>query len=49
MFRFTVLLIFYIAISSCSRFRLMTYNIRNGKGMDNNADYNRTAAVIKNA
>ena len=27
----------------------MTYNIRNAKGMDNKTDYDRTAAVIKNA
>jgi endonuclease/exonuclease/phosphatase family metal-dependent hydrolase len=26
----------------------MTYNIRNGKGMDNKVDYDRTATVIKN-
>ena len=29
--------------------RLMSYNIRNAKGMDNKTDYDRTAAVIKNA
>ena len=27
----------------------MSYNIRNAKGMDNKADYGRTAAVIQNA
>jgi endonuclease/exonuclease/phosphatase family metal-dependent hydrolase len=31
------------------RMRLMTYNIRNAKGMDNKADYDRTAGVLKNA
>jgi endonuclease/exonuclease/phosphatase family metal-dependent hydrolase len=29
--------------------RLMSYNIRNAKGMDNNTDYDRIATVIKNA
>ena len=29
--------------------RLITYNIRNAKGMDNRMDYDRTAAVIKKA
>jgi endonuclease/exonuclease/phosphatase family metal-dependent hydrolase len=29
--------------------RLMSYNIRNAKGMDNNADHDRIATVIKNA
>jgi endonuclease/exonuclease/phosphatase family metal-dependent hydrolase len=29
--------------------RLMTYNIRNAKGMDNNTDYDRIATVINNA
>ena len=28
--------------------KLLTYNIRNAKGMDNSINYNRTAAVIKN-
>ncbi|NTS41842.1 endonuclease/exonuclease/phosphatase family protein [Flavisolibacter sp. BT320] len=29
--------------------RLLSYNVRNGKGMDNVTDYDRTAAVIKKA
>ena len=29
--------------------KLLTYNIRNAKGMDNSINYDRTAAVIKNA
>ncbi|RYZ45138.1 MAG: endonuclease, partial [Chitinophagaceae bacterium] len=29
--------------------RLLSYNVRNGKGMDNQTDYDRTAAVIKKA
>lgn len=28
--------------------RLLSYNIRNAKGMDNKTDYDRTASVIKN-
>lgn len=53
MHKLICLLITYVAICSNSfaqhRLRLMTYNIRNAKGMDNKADYDRTAAVIKNA
>jgi endonuclease/exonuclease/phosphatase family metal-dependent hydrolase len=30
-------------------FRLLSYNIRNGKGMDNVADYDRAVAVFKRA
>ncbi|HUS00769.1 MAG TPA: endonuclease/exonuclease/phosphatase family protein [Chitinophagaceae bacterium] len=40
-----------IGISSFAQhqqMRLMSYNIRNAKGMDNKTDYDRTAAVIKN-
>ncbi|MBB1285354.1 endonuclease/exonuclease/phosphatase family protein [Flavisolibacter sp. BT320] len=29
--------------------RLVSYNVRNGKGMDNRTDYDRTAAVIQKA
>ena len=40
-------------LSACSatiaQHRLMSYNIRNAKGMDNLTDYNRVATVIKNA
>jgi endonuclease/exonuclease/phosphatase family metal-dependent hydrolase len=35
--------------SQNSGLRLMTYNVRNAKGMDNKVDYDRTASVIKNA
>jgi endonuclease/exonuclease/phosphatase family metal-dependent hydrolase len=32
-----------------STLRLLSYNIRNGKGMDNKVDYDRTATVLKNS
>ena len=31
------------------KIKLLTYNVRNAKGMDNITDYNRTATVIRNA
>ena len=53
MFKLVYLLLLSLATSGYSfaqhRMRLITYNIRNAKGMDNKTDYNRTAAVIKNA
>ena len=38
-----------LVICSCSGLRLLTYNIRNAKGMDNKVDYDRIAVVIRNA
>ena len=47
-----VLLLMGTAISAPAQetgFRLLSYNIRNGKGMDNQTDYDRTVAVLKDA
>lgn len=53
MHKLICLLIIYVATGSNSigqhHIRLMTYNIRNAKGMDNKEDNDRTATVIKNA
>lgn len=53
MHKLICLLLIYVATGSNSfaqhHIRLMTYNIRNAKGMDNKEDYDRTATVIKNA
>lgn len=35
--------------SLAQKLRLMSYNVRNAKGIDNKTDYDRTAAVIKNS
>lgn len=46
------IIFFFLNCSYCAAQRsttLMTYNIRNAKGMDNTTDYERTALVIKNA
>lgn len=51
--KFILLLLISIAIAgrsfAQSNLRLLSYNIRNAKGMDNKTDYDRTASVIKNA
>ncbi len=47
--KFLSLLVLSFIICSCSGLRLLTYNVRNAKGMDNKTDYNRVASVIKNA
>lgn len=44
----TIFLIFVsVDVSSQTDLRIMTYNIRNGMGMDSKSDYKRTANVIK--
>lgn len=44
---FTIFLIFIsVDVSSQNDLRIMTYNIRNGMGMDMKSDYKRTANVI---
>jgi endonuclease/exonuclease/phosphatase family metal-dependent hydrolase len=38
-----------IVLAQTKNLRLMSYNIRNAKGMDNKTDYDRTALVLKQA
>ena len=47
-----VMLVFFTDHASYaqhSRLRLMTYNVRNAKGMDNKTDYDRIVVVLKKA
>lgn len=53
MYKLIGLLVIFIGIIEETyaqrKLRLLSYNIRNAKGMDNKTDYDRTAAVLKNA
>jgi endonuclease/exonuclease/phosphatase family metal-dependent hydrolase len=54
MYRFLYLVLLIIigspyAIAQKNKLRLLSYNIRNSKGMDNKVDYERTAAVLRSA
>src|SRR6476620_7811137 len=41
--------LFYSQAPAQKKLRLLTYNIRNAKGMDNKVDYDRVAAVLLQA
>lgn len=44
---FVIILAFTASATSAQKVKLMSYNIRNGIGMDEKVDYNRAADVIK--
>ena len=46
---FVCIIIVTFSFAQHRNLRLMSYNIRNAKGMDNKTDYDRTAAVINKA